>query len=112
MDVLVFTVTEDGTLLVIDSAAAREFAAGLGEDTVQRASHVLPVNLILRALFITIRALVHDTSAIAQWTRTWACRWFVDARPVGGDVLPERYTDRQAAISAEIDYLNGLFLAR
>lgn len=111
MDVLTFTITEDGTLLVIDGAAAREFAAGLGEDTVSRASHVIPVNLLLRGLFILIRASVPDTSAIAEWTRGWRVRWLVDASPVGGVVLPGRWTNRQQAIDAEVEYLNQHFLA-
>lgn len=112
MDVLTFTVTEDGTLLVIDSAAAREFAAGLGEDTVTRASHVVPVNPLLRIAFNVIRSIVADDSWLAGWTRLWPCRWMVDCSPVGGDVLPGPWLDRQQAIASEVEYLNALFLSR
>lgn len=43
----------------------------------KRVSHVVPENNILRALFVSIRAVVTDESMAASWTRTWGCNWIV-----------------------------------
>jgi hypothetical protein len=75
-----------------------------GEARVRRASHVTPVSRGLRWLFTALRARVADTSALAGWTRRWPCRWQADLSPVGGPVIGP-FTDRQAAIAAEIDWI-------
>jgi hypothetical protein len=75
---------------------------------VRRASHVEPASLLLRLVFRVIRAIVRDTSRVAQWTRTWRCLWRVAI--VNGPILPGRYTDRLQAIEAEISFLNKSYL--
>ena len=103
---------QNGRVVLIDSAVGREVAAELGTVTTRRASHVLPVNALLRILFNVLRHIVTDDSRIAEWTRKWTCLWFVDPSPVGGDVLSGRWRDRASAVAAEVEYLNRLFLTR
>ncbi len=63
----------------------------------KRVSHVVPGNLILRALFLSLRAIVRDESTAASWTRAWGCNWIVH-------IDEEKYgpfVDRDEAISFE-----------
>jgi hypothetical protein len=77
---------------------------------VRRASHVVPVNAYLRLAFQAIRKLVADDSRIAAWSRTWDCMWMVDMRPVGAGILPVQFSNRLAAIDAEVVALNNHFI--
>ena len=77
---------------------------------IQRASHVEPVSRTLRAVFHTLRHLFGEKGRVAQFTRLWPCLWQVDLSPVGGPVLPEVWRDRQAAIDAEVVWLNRNFI--
>lgn len=53
-----------------------EFVDGIeGSKTKQRASHVEPVQPVLRLCFHLLRWLVKDDSELAAWTRRWRCRW-------------------------------------
>lgn len=70
----------------------------------QRASHVEPVQPVLRWLFHCIRSRVADDSWLAGWTRRWPCVW--QARIFDGPVLGP-FVDRKAAISAEVDWLES-----
>jgi len=70
----------------------------------RRASHVEPVSPVLRAAFRLIRRSVADTSPLAGWTRRWPCRWRVDLTLSGGPVFGA-FSDRQAAIAAEVDWI-------
>jgi hypothetical protein len=106
------TIENDGRVEMIDSAIARAVASALGVTTVRRASHVIPANRVLRYLFNVIRTHWDDDSRLAAFTRRWPCLWLVDATPIGGDVLPGRWRDRQAAIDAEIEHVNDIFLNR
>ena len=76
---------------------------------VRRASHVEPVNLILRIMFYAIRLFGED-GRMGNWTRGWSCRWRVNLSPIGGIVIPVDFASRNSAISFEIDYLNNHFL--
>lgn len=80
-----------------------ELTQKLGLPHSRRASHVEPVNRILRLGFYLIRNRVKDNSRWARFTRTWPCRW--QARIKGGPVLGP-YRNRNLAIDAEIKYLN------
>jgi hypothetical protein len=77
---------------------------------VRRASHVEPVSLVLRLIFHAVRSLVADDSRIASWTRLWPCAWRVNMAPVGGSILPVHYSNRLAAIDAEVEALNNFFI--
>jgi len=77
---------------------------------VRRASHVEPVNVYLRLAFRAIRKLVRDDSRIAAWSRLWPCMWQVDMSPVGAGILPVHFSNRLAAIDAEVKFLNDWFI--
>ena len=78
--------------------------------TVRRASNVHPVNKTLRGLFYLLRAKYGEKGRVAQFTRLWPCLWQVDLAPVGGPVLPQVWRDRQAAIDAEVVWLQRNFI--
>lgn len=110
METLTVTIEQDGSLRFIDAPEAAALAAALGVTDVRRASHVLPDNIVLRFAFNVLRQLFGDEGHIAEWTRHWRCLWLVDASPVGGALLDDRWRDRAAAIEAEVKYLNEYFL--
>ena len=78
--------------------------------TVLRASHVEPVNRMIRAVFYTLRALFGEYSRIGAYTRTWGCTWRINLAPVNGPILPTAYRERAKAIDAEIAWLEENFL--
>ncbi len=130
-DEITITIDESGDLKMLEMAMAEPFKI-LGTTVTKRASYVEPGGRYERWLFKIIRAVVPDDSRLAEWTRTWACLWRVNTKPVGGpilrvrdvcphinfDVYPEYggqiafWTDRQEAIDAEIKFLNTFFLER
>jgi hypothetical protein len=93
-------INPDGTVETIDGA---ELLEGIGPVELERASHIEPVNRILRWAFHVIRSRTGDDSRIAAWTRRWRCRWQVAI--VGGPVWGA-YTNRERAIAAEVAWLN------
>lgn len=70
----------------------------------RRASHIEPVNPILRWVFHFIRRRVSDESRLACWTRRWRCQW--QARIVGGPVLGP-FHRRHNAVAAEVFWINA-----
>ena len=102
-----FIISEGRMTYLLTEAAPRLEGA-----VVRRASHVEPVNAYLRLVFRAIRKLVSDDSRIAAWTRLWPCLWRVDIIPVGGGILPVHYSNRLAAIDAEVEALNNHFIWR
>jgi hypothetical protein len=117
----------DNVFLKTDSA---DCFLECGETITRRASHVEPSGFWLRSAFGLLRILSSDTSRVAAWTRTWNTRWRVNTKPVGGPILRWRdvhgeyvtkmwagdciafFEDRQAAIDAEIVFLNNFFAER
>lgn len=104
-------------LVTIDSEGTVRFLVGSTEQpfygdasTVKRASHVEPANVILRAIFYGVRAMVADTSRVAEFTRHWGCQWRINLSPINGPILSGTYRDRLSAIDREIDWLNENFL--
>lgn len=75
-----------------------------GTTVTRRYSSVEPDNAVLRLVFIVLRFLFPDESAVAEWTRHWACLW--RAHIANGPVLPIRSRVRQQVIDAEIAYFN------
>jgi hypothetical protein len=122
-DEITITIDETGDLAFLDSAMAEPFKI-LGTTEIRRASHVEPYEFLPRLAFSVIRMLVSDDSKIAEWTRTWGCRWRVNLSPIGGKILqwgdllnwnscdcPEGiawWWDRERAIEAEIKAVNEL----
>lgn len=94
------TIGPDGEIRMIDHS---EIAQSLGAVTRERASHIEPANRILRGLFRVLRAHTSDQSWVAAFTRRWPCLWTV-AIVDGPRFGP--YRQRQAAIDAEIRWLN------
>jgi hypothetical protein len=95
-------VTGDVTFLVTPAAAA--FVTP--DAVVSRASHVEPDNFLLRILFHALRTVLGDKGRMSDFTRRWPCLWRVNTAPTAGVILPNRYTNRQAAIDAEVEFLN------
>jgi len=80
------------------------------QSKVRRASHVYPCNVWLRIAFVILRTMFGDNGAIAEYTRNWNCKWFIDLSPVNGPKLTGNWTNRQDALDAEILWLNEYFL--
>lgn len=104
---ITLTIDQNGDQIFLKTDGAEIFRA-LGITVTRRASHIVPDNVLLRGAFRTVRALVPDTSVIAQWSREWRCLWRVTV--VNGPTLPGRWRDRKQAIEAEVEFLNGWFL--
>lgn len=85
--------------------AKPELSCLANETTVRkRASHIEPCRFALRVAFRVIRAIVPSHSPVACWTRRWPCRWRCNLHLSGGPVFGA-FTDRQAAIDAEVEWL-------
>lgn len=105
---ITLTIDEQGDMLCIVNDGTRAF---IGEDAViRRASHVEPDNAALRVAFHALRHAFGDKGWMAGFTRLWPCLWRINTAPIGGGIFPQRYKDRQAAIDAEIAWLNHQFL--
>lgn len=111
MRAITIMITEGGDQIFLDSPGAAVFCEA-GSSTMRRASNILPDALLLRLLFLAIRAVVPDTSRLAGWTRSWQCLWRIDTSPVGGPILAARYNVRANAIEAEIRFLNEYFMEK
>lgn len=81
-----------------------DFLESLGQRKHIRASHVVPVNFLLRWIFVFLRKWVRDDSTAAAFTRTWPCRWKVDLAPSGGPVLGP-FQRRSTALAAEREWI-------
>ena len=89
--------TGDAVYLVTEAAAN----LNLGSSP-QRASHVEPVNPLLRCAFHLLRQWLGDKGRMSEFTRSWNCEWRINMKPVGGPILPTTYYDRKQAINAEV----------
>ncbi len=105
--VLLINVDNDSaTVSFIDTPETRDVMSGEPATvTRRRASHVVPVPRIERALFVALRSIVRDDSRAAAWTRRWSCDWMVDLALSGGPVLTG-FKKRTDAIAAEVAWLN------
>jgi hypothetical protein len=102
---LIVSISADGeSMMFIAHHPALQALTRHGEARQTRASHVEPVNVVLRWAFHIIRTVVDDDSAMAQWTRDWPCLWQANLQLSNGPVLAA-FTNRQAAIDAEIEWL-------
>jgi hypothetical protein len=107
MSDVVISIRPDGNLVFLDNKVSSCFK-DLGKVTTRRASHVEPNNALLRFVFHLLRTMspIGDIGILASFTRKWPCLWRVNTAPVGGPVLPGRWYNRQAAIDAEVIWLN------
>lgn len=109
-NIITCTIDENGDVIYLATDANDAFLND-GTEVTRRASHVEPEHFGYRVAFYILR-LLGDKTHIAQWTREWPVVWRVNTRPVGGPILEGRWTNRQAAIDAEIIFLNDWFLER
>jgi len=84
-------------------------AKALGAASIQRASHVLPRNRLLRALFRWLRDTFGETGIVAACTRRWPCLWVADMSPIGGGQYGP-FRKRADAIRFEIAYIEKHWL--
>ena len=106
MELVTFCIDTKGTLTFLNTETTRPFL-NLGEAKTRRASHVEPNNFALRILFHGLRRVLGDKGRMSDFTRRWPILWRVNLSPVGGPILFIRYRDRQAAIRAEVEWLNA-----
>jgi len=70
----------------------------------RRASHVLPWNPWLRALFVRLRRWFGETGRIAELTRRFPGAWLVDLSPSNGPTFGP-FHRREWAIRFEVAWL-------
>jgi hypothetical protein len=104
-----FIIGEDGNLTFLVTEGTTEMFPDV---PACRASHVEPSNFVFRTLFHFLRQIFGDKGRVSDWTRAWPVIWRVNTKPTAGVILPERWPNRQDAIDAEIEFLNGWFLRR
>ncbi len=109
MSTVSITIDEHGDSLFLVSEDAKPFLEE--QSIVRRASHIEPVVWPTRVAFHALRSIFGDKGWMAAFTRKWPCRWRINTSPIGGDILPVTFRDRQQAIDVEIAYLNGQFMA-
>jgi hypothetical protein len=102
---IIVDIGSDGEVRCLATCPLVEQIGRDGVLSTRRASHVEPINGLLRRLFHAIRRRVSDKSRLAAWTRRWPCLWRVDLALSGGPILGP-FTDRNSAINAEIDWLS------
>jgi hypothetical protein len=106
---ITITIDQDGNARQLIGESMPSLIGSLGDVTLRRASHVEPVNPMLRVAFYALR-IFGDGGKLAGFTRSWACQWQVNLSPIGLGLLPMTYHNRQSAIDAEIDYLTRHWL--
>ena len=104
---LAFTVDDDGKVTFVyhpNDTQTKRIMALLGsicQD--QRAGYVWPLNFALRTAFRLLRKMFGNRGKVADWTRTWHCRWGVwDAETMSQ--LPYSYPTHLDAVTAEIEW--------
>lgn len=98
-------IRDDGTLVSLDTEDSACFKS-LGTVTSRRASHVEPDNRFFRLAFHILRRFYGDKGRMSEFTRSWPCLWRANLAPVGGPILPGRWSNRLEAIDAEVVWLN------
>ena len=99
----IITIGDDGSLNFIADDSLSCLTES-GKTTVERASHVLPVNRVLRVVFRWLRDHFGEKGWIAAFTRQWPCIWQADLAPSNGPIL-RPFNNRQDAINAEIQWI-------
>lgn len=101
----VINIRDDGSIVFLDQPEL-ESLKDLGSVLTMRASHVEPVNLVLRGLFHLLRHMFTDKGWMASFTRLWPCLWRINLAPINGPILSNTYRNRQRAIDKEVEWLN------
>lgn len=101
---VLLSIKPDGVVERVVGGEFIEQVAGASVTGKRRASHVYPSDPFLEALFRLVRKIFGDDGPMAQWTRGWNCRWYVDLRPVGGKTMG-LFSKRATAIAYEQQWL-------
>lgn len=101
-------IAADGTTRFIHNDVLDAHA--LGAASVQRASHVLPQNRLLRAAFRWLRDTFGEKGIVAACTRRWPCLWMVEIIVLDSPVVLGPFSKRSAAINAEVQWLEKEYL--
>jgi hypothetical protein len=106
---LVVNIREDGTLVCLNHEETSCFKE-LGKVKTRRASHVEPYTRRYRIAFHMLRFLFGEKGRVSDWTRNgtfWRSRlWRVNLTPIGGPILPGGMHPREAALRAEVEWLD------
>lgn len=97
-------IAQDGSVKMIASEEGRFLIDQGVEVRKTRASHVVPLDPVLRVAFRVIRWATGEAGRVSDWTRSWKVLWLVDLSPSGGPV-GQIFRDRSAAIRYEIRWL-------
>ncbi len=86
-------------------------SAIIGNDDrkIRRASHVEPLNWLLRIFFHFLRGNFGEEGKVASWTRNWNCVWRVNMIPSNGPIFGA-FDNRDDALEAEVNWLNTNYL--
>jgi len=103
MNEIVISFDESGAATFVLDSDTTPLTA-LGKSTIERASHVCPVNRFKRLAFLALRLAFGDTGAVADWTRRWSGPW--QAEMVEGPRLGP-YATRAEALDAERDWIRA-----
>ena len=95
----VITFKEEITTKIIDNIPTKEIKE-------QRVSYITPENKALRVLFIILRKIFKDNHPIANWTRTWKCKWQIEIIKTGQVI--KGFSDRSKAIEKEKEIISRL----
>jgi hypothetical protein len=97
-------ISPDGTFTALNTPVVAKISEKLGRPVLRRASHVEPVNRVLRTAFHWIRRIAGEKGAVASFTRVWPCMWRANLAPSNGPIFGP-FKVRKEAIDAEIKWL-------
>jgi hypothetical protein len=104
--IVTISISENGTARQLDG---HDTLCLIPDGQTYRASHVEPVNALLRAIFHAMRVF-GDANVLASVSRRMPCLWRVNLSPVNGPILPEQFRNRAIAIQHEIEWLENNWL--
>lgn len=93
----------DGQIKFIVHPELHAFAE-MGNTQSYRASHIEPVNAMLRLAFHLLRNLFGEVGLISDFTRQWPVVWRVNLNLSDGPIIG-RFKNRQDALDCEVQWL-------
>lgn len=101
---MIIVIGRDGNARMAVTEDARPYLALSTSVEVKRASHVRPVDPVLKVVFKLLRRAFGDKGRVSDFTRGWRVDWEADMAPMGGPVLGP-FNDRASALTAEERWL-------
>lgn len=102
-------IRDGGKIEMIMDGEVSTAIIGDSDKTIRRASHVEPINWLLRRVFHLLRGHFGEEGKVASWTRNWNCVWRVNMTPSNGPIFGT-FDDRDQALDAEVNWLNTNYL--